>query len=348
MADLLDPDAVPAALAMMFATRKSQPDLLAGVDDDDCAVLRWEHPFLVVTTDYVNANPIALEFGVGDQSTIGRLVVAANLADILGTGAVPVCLLLSVVMPRDADATEFQALVNGARAEAERWSVPIVGGDTKLGSALAVCGTAIGAADHEAGLFLKYRARPGDAIWSSGNLGSCSAAVLGMAHRIPDENFTSWAVNVLTSPNLPIAQSRAVSELRLSSGGTDISDGLGTDLAQMCAASGVGATVDLQEIPIHPQAASIGGRLGLPPWAFAFGIGGEFQFIVTAPSAATDAMARLGLSRIGTVTASLDLLVRRCDGRIRELPRGGHRDGRRMSFASEVSKLVHEARDVVE
>src|SRR5262249_42033610 len=151
-------------LASLFATPHSD-DLVAGVNDDDCAVLRWNGAFLVLTTDYVNANPICLEFGLGDHATIGRLVVASNLADMLGTGATPKCLLLSVVMPRESETSTFLRLVSGAREEAARWHVPIVGGDTKLGKALAVCGTAVGAAPSEANLFLKFRVKPGEVIW---------------------------------------------------------------------------------------------------------------------------------------------------------------------------------------
>lgn len=113
MADLLDPDAMPGVLATLFATRHNRPDLVAGVNDDDCAVLRFARPLLVVTTDYVNANPISIEFGLGSVATIGRLAVAANLADLLGTGALPRCFLLSVVMPRDCETGTFRLLADG-------------------------------------------------------------------------------------------------------------------------------------------------------------------------------------------------------------------------------------------
>jgi len=43
---------------------------------------------------------------------------------------------------------------------------------------------------------------------------------------------------------LPSVKSRCLSEMSLGVAGTDVSDGLGTDLCQMCSASGVGAIVD--------------------------------------------------------------------------------------------------------
>lgn len=343
MAELLDPDAMPSVLATLFATRHNTPDLVAGVNDDDCAVLRFAQPLLVVTTDYVNANPISIELDLGDVATIGRLAVAANLADLLGTGARPRCFLLSVVMPRDGEAGTFHLLAEGARAEAARWGVPIVGGDTKLGRAMAVCGVAIGEAASESELFLKHRARPGDDLWVSGQLGSCSAAVIGMTNPIIDAEWRAWARAVLTSPELPFEKSRAVAALASSCGGTDISDGLGTDLAQLCEASGVGAIVELGSIPIHPHAIRVAEDTAVPPWAMAFGVGGDFQFLVAAPPDAAKAIARTGMLQIGKVTASREMLVSRPNGTQYQMPVGGHRDGRRLTFADEVRYLVREA-----
>lgn len=208
---------------------------------------------------------------------------------------------------------------------------------------MAVCGVAIGEAASEAELFLKHRARAGDEIWVSGQLGSCSAAVLGMTNSIIDEGWREWAGAVLTCPELPFERSRAVAALALSCGGTDISDGLGTDLAQLCEASGVGATIEVSTIPIHPHAARVAAEMAVPPWAMAFGIGGEFQFLVTAPPADAEAVARTGMLRIGKVTTGREMVASHLDGRRYQMPLGGHRDGRRLTFADEVRHLVREA-----
>jgi thiamine-monophosphate kinase len=341
--DLLDPDAMPRVLATLFATRHNTLGLVAGVNDDDCAVLPFGQRLLVLSTDYVNANPIAIEFGIGDRGTVGRLAVAANLADIRGTGAVPRCLLLAVVMPRDSDTAAFRLLVEGAKMEAERWGVPVVGGDTKLGHGMAVCGTAVGEAGSEEELFPKYRARPGDGLWVSGSLGSCSAAVLGLTDKCFDKEWEAWAKSVLTVPKLPFAQSRATAALGLSCAGTDISDGLGTDLAQVCEASGVGAVIELGAIPVHIQAARVAEAMSLPRWSMAFGVGGEFQFLVTAPPSGTAGLEAAGLHRIGEVTAKRGLRGREPGGEARPIQSAGHRDGRRMTFVDEVRHLVGEA-----
>ena len=237
-----DPDAMPAWLSqLIIANGKTR--VIAGIDDDDCAVLRWDQGLLVITTDYLNARPIAKELGLGGTKDLGRICVLANLADLCGSGADPRALLSAVTMPRDAPAVDFEDLMSGFFDEATRWGIPVVGGDTKLGTSMAVLGIGIGAAESEAQLFLKNRAQPGDSVWCSGNLGSCSAAVLGIRDARTSDSFKNWAESAILRPSLPLAKSRSISQNKLGHGGIDISDGLGNDLHRLAKASRVGLVV---------------------------------------------------------------------------------------------------------
>ncbi|MBL8876340.1 MAG: hypothetical protein JNM86_11150 [Phycisphaerae bacterium] len=56
--------------------------VLAGVNDDDCAVIKCGSQTIVVSTDFVNAWPIALELGVGGLEVLGRLPVGPSLATL--------------------------------------------------------------------------------------------------------------------------------------------------------------------------------------------------------------------------------------------------------------------------
>jgi len=342
MSDLLDPDAMPQALHAILSSRQSDGRVIAGVNDDDCAVLPWGDSVMVATTDYVNASPIALELGVGDLTTVGRLAVAANLSDLAGTGAIPKCLLLSIMMSRDATTEDFLKIIHGAREQAQQCDVPIVGGDTKLGKSTAVNATAIGMAPSKDHLFLKFRARAGDYIWLSGEVGSTTAAVLGLSDCIYDSNWREWAVDVLCSPEIPLGRSSSLSALALCCAGTDISDGLGMDLSQMCSLSCVGATIETSQIPVHNCARQVAQHLRIPSWALAFGVGGDFQFLVSADGNAESELNALGFHRIGIITEDQAVTLRLEDGTSRPMPTGGHRDGRRLSFAEESRYLIEE------
>ncbi|MBN1125504.1 MAG: thiamine-monophosphate kinase [Sedimentisphaerales bacterium] len=338
-----DPDAMPAWLSSLWPSSRYGPFVIAGVNDDDCAVMKWDSQFVIITTDYLNSSPIAIELGVGGLDVLGRLVVAANLADLLSTGAIPRALLIGVTMHRGSTTEDFKQIMKGIKREADKYGVPVVGGDTKLGRALAVMGVAVGSVQNRQELFLKNAAKPGDTVWVSGPIGACSAAVLGLARGIIPPTQRHWAIRTLTRPSLPIVQSRKAAIAHVGHGGIDVSDGLGEDLYRLCHASGVGVIIDAQNIPVPPRAAAIAAVLDLPAWALAFASGGDFQFIMTTSARCKKFMKELDFHPIGCVVAGHRQLLRLPNGSKRPLPRTGHRDVRNMSFQEEIQCLAREA-----
>lgn len=341
MPNSLDPDEMPGWIARLWPRGRRPRSVLAGVNDDDCAMLKWKGQYLVATTDFLNANPIALELGIGGMWDLGRLVVASNLSDLCGSGALPVALLIGVTLPHGATQADFKALMRGVKLEAGRHGVPVVGGDSKLGKSRALYAVAIGSAQSRKQLFLKNGAKPGDVIWVSGNLGSVAAAVWGYGRADLRGQWKAWARKALLVPRLPLERSRKISAVGLGRGGTDISDGFGADLFEMCKASGVGALVDVECIPTAAQVKRVARIADVPAWRFAFASGGDFQFIVTTGKFAREKMKRFGLREIGEITKDTRLGLRSPNGELTQLPTNGHRDHRRLTFAEEIDTLIH-------
>ena len=338
----LDLTAMPPWLRTLWPSQRHAPFVLAGVNDDDCAVMQWDGHFLIVTTDYLNSSPIAMQLGIGDLGILGRLVVAANVADLLSTGASPRALLIGVTMPRGSSTNDFKSLMKGVKREADRVGIPVVGGDTKLGQAFAVLGVGVGSATDRRELLLKNRALPGDDVWVSGHLGSCSAAVIGLSRDGLSGSMRNWAIRVLTRPSLPLGKSRDLAARRVGHGGIDVSDGLGEDISRLCEASNVGVVVDAASIPVERHAVTIANACGIRPWALPFSSGGEFQFIATVGRADRELMESLGFCRIGRLAAGRRRRLRLPDGSCIRLPRAGHRDARNMSFRDEILSLARE------
>lgn len=109
----------------------------------------------------------------------------------------------------------------------------------------------------------------------------------------------------------------------------DVSDGLSLDLDRMMQASGTAAVLDLDAIPIHPDAVRMSGVVGdgRTPLAHALGDGEDFELLLAMPpEAARAAVAAatvwpLGtpLTVIGEVVAGTGLFQRRGDGQLRPL-----------------------------
>jgi thiamine-monophosphate kinase len=337
---LLDPDEMPAWIAKLWPAGQRARDIVAGVNDDDCAVLKWHGGYMIATTDFLNANPIALELGVGGMWDLGRLVVASNLSDLCGSGALPVALLIGITLPHGTTKAEFKELMRGVKFEADRHGVPVVGGDSKLGKSRALLAVAIGSAQSRKRLFLKNSAVAGDIIWVSGNLGSVAAAVWGYKRADLSRRWKAWARNALLVPRLPLKTSQRISVKCLGHGGTDISDGFGADLFEMCKASEVGAVVNVGTIPIAPEVERVAKIAAVPAWRFAFASGGDFQFMVTTGKSARQQMRRFGLFEVGEITKDRALGLRTSSGEDLPFPIKGHRDHRRLTFTDEIDVLI--------
>jgi thiamine-monophosphate kinase len=346
MTAVFDPDAVPAWLGRRFSTRFNCKSVIAGVNDDDCAVMPLSDRFLVATTDFVNSWPIALQLKVGNLRTVGRLAVAASLSDLCGTGAIPRALLCAVKLPRKCSVADFRAIIRGVRDEAKRWSVPVVGGDTKLGDSLSVLTVGLGSVRSRKELFLKFRAKRGDLVWASGELGSCNAAVLGLTRGLFRGKTRLWAIRAITVPTIPLQRSRALAESTFGHAGTDVSDGLSKAIHQICDASAVGIEIDAQRIPISQPAQNLAESLGIPAWALAFGAGGDFQFIVTTPSRYDRTIARMGFHLIGKVTGFGRRSLHFDDGSIKDIPTDAHDDAKNLTFADEIQQMVGKVANV--
>jgi thiamine-monophosphate kinase len=339
----IDPDGkIPWLSDKIGASLRPPYDLIAGIGDDDCAVLDLARgSILVATTDYVNANPIMLTLAVGSYFELGRYLVNTSLADLCGSGAIPVAVLTSIMWDRAKSEAEFEQLMLGAKAAATAASAAIVGGDTKLSSRAAYCAMGIGIAETRSHLFLKARARPGDGVWVSGNLGSCAAAVYGWDQQASNEEWREWASEAMANPTLPLDLSREASELAMDASGTDLSDGLGSDLTSLCDTSKVGVEIAAGAIPVDPQVAVLSAQLGVPPYAFALTVGGDLQFVLCASERYFSHLDALGLVRIGTIHP--DPTHRKLvgtNGALTELPAAGHRDVRAMTFCDEVGHLL--------
>jgi len=339
----IDPDGkIPWLSGAIGDALQAPHDLIAGIGDDDCAVLDLAgRSILVVTSDYVNANPIILTLAIGTYFELGRYLVNSNLADLCGSGADPVAIITSIMWNRERSEAEFEQLMYGAKAAATAAGAAIVGGDTKLSSRAAYCAVAIGTAETKAHLFLKNRARPGDGVWVSGNIGSCAAAVYGWDQQSANQEWREWAREALANPTLPLGIAREASTLAMDASGTDLSDGLGSDLASLCDASKVGVEIVSGAIPFDPHVAALSTQLGVPPYAFAFTVGGDLQFILCASEHYSAYLDTLGLVRIGTIhpyPAHRKLVG--VDGLLTDLPTAGHRDVREMTFRDEVGHLL--------
>jgi thiamine-monophosphate kinase len=257
---------------------------------DDAAVL--ENGTILAVDAVVEGVHFTSDTPPGD---VVRKALGRPLSDLCAMGADADAVLVAALLPPGCEARELaDALASHARA----FGVVLVGGDTKRtqSGALAFAVTAVGHL-RSGTPWLRSGAEAGDRIAVSGPLGGSSAG----RHLQVRPRFD--IVDALRSAGTSVHAC------------IDLSDGLGRNLAQVCAASGVGARVQAELIPVHPDVPQTTDRVSA-----ALRDGEDFELLLVLPA---DHDLPDGLVEIGRIVAESDLLLER-DGRHEAWPAEGY------------------------
>lgn len=221
---------------------------------DDCAALSPEPGHdIVLTTDAVAEG---IHFRADDlPEDIAWKALAVNVSDLAAKAARPVGYLLSLAFPGTPDRQWLQRFTDGLRAAQERFGVVLMGGDTdrRPNAPLSVTVMAVGSVP--AGRMVRRgTAEPGDLLYTTGTLGDSALGLhllsdAGLAIASPDRTFLQQRY---LRPAPRIGMRNAL--LNHARATMDISDGLVKDLGRLCRASGVGAEVWADRLPLSEPA----------------------------------------------------------------------------------------------
>lgn len=205
--------------------------------EDDAALLDG----LVITHDSLAEG---IHFLATDPpSSVGWKLVAVNLSDLAAKGAEPAAALLSMSL---SESDWDRGLIDGIEAACESYGLPLIGGDTiaLLPDSPRVYGlTAIGRAGEKTPS--RSGGKSGDRLWLAGNLGDSAA---GLAMLEADPAATGPLVDIYRRPIPLLEMGRSLCGHATAM--MDVSDGLLIDLARLCDASGCGAELDLESLPL--------------------------------------------------------------------------------------------------
>lgn len=201
---------------------------------DDCSVLSvGGGESLVFTADLLTEGVHFLRTATSPRE-LGRKSLAVNLSDVAAMGARPVATLLSIALPADAADAWAAEFMLGYRELSEEFGVTLAGGDTTRSlSGLTINVTAIGRAA-DAHLKRRSDARPGDVIFTAGELGTSGAGLQDILAGRCD----TPAAAVHRNPQPQVAEGIWLGSRPEVRAMMDLSDGLASDLKHILDRSG--------------------------------------------------------------------------------------------------------------
>jgi thiamine-monophosphate kinase len=282
-----------------FSRRTARRDVLLGVGDDAALLEVPAGRALVAATDTLVEGTHFLP-GAPARS-IGHNALAVNLSDIAAMGAEPAWALLSLSLP-EADEAWLTGFSSGLLALADEHGVALVGGDTVRGPRVITV-EVLGFVDPSLAL-RRSGARPGDLLYVSGSPGESAAGLETLRSGGSFDALDDPLIRRHLYAEPRIALGRALGGI--ASAAMDVSDGLLGDLRKLCESSEVGATLELDSLPVSAALLSRCTREERERFVL-FG-GDDYELLFTvAPEHAARVDAGLGVStrvtRIGRIVA---------------------------------------------
>ncbi len=244
---------------------------------DDAAVIAAPDGRVVATTDLlVDGRHFRRDWS--SAYDVGRRAAAANLADVVAMGAHPTALLVGLAAPPDLAVDWAEGLADGLRDEAALLGAGVAGGDMVASDRLMLAITALGDLQGRDPV-TRAGARPGDLVVVVGRLG-WAAAGLALLDAAEAEGPLQDA---LRRPQPPYEDALALATAGATAL-TDVSDGLTADVGHIAERSGVGVELRSADLPLDPEVAAAGMRLGVEPLRWVAGGGDDHAFAATVPS----------------------------------------------------------------
>ncbi len=280
-------------------------DVETGIGDD-CALLNIpEKKTLAISTDtLVAGNHFLPDI---DPADLAYKALAVNLSDLAAMGAEQAWLTLALTLP-EADEAWLAAFSDSLFMQLNYYDMQLIGGDTTRGPLSMTLG--IHGFVPPGRALKRSGAKPGDWIYVTGTPGDSAAGLAILQDRLVVESAADadYLLARHLRPMPRVLQGQALRDL--ASSAIDLSDGLISDLGHILKASGCGARIDLDAMPLSDALLRHAEREQALRWALS---GGEdYELCFTVPElnrgALDVAIGQLGarFTCIGQISAEAD------------------------------------------
>ncbi len=290
-------EALPLTNSMLseFELINKYFDWGAGIGDDCALIDVGVHQQFVTTVDTLIEG---VHFPVDTSPVdIAYKALAVNLSDLAAMGATPNYFTLALTLP-NIDEQWLEDFSSSLKALATEYNIKLIGGDTTKGM-LSITINATGTIQGVA--LMRSGAKVGDGIFVSNTLGDAALAW----QQIQNQKIPSR--NLLTQFNHPEPQVKLGQVLLgVASSCIDISDGLEQDLSHILSHSKVGASIDLDALPLSDEVAQYIAKTG--DWCVALAGGDDYELCFTVPESQLDTIQSIE-KKLGVVLTKIGVIV---------------------------------------
>ena len=286
---------------------------LRGVGDDAAVIMPPAGEAMLCTTDTFFEG-IDFDLTYFPLKHLGYKVVTAGISDILAMNALPAQIAVSLGVSSKLPVEALQDLYEGIAFACNEQGVDLVGGDTRASmTGLVVNVTTLGHAEKKKVVY-RSGARQNDLICITGNLGAAymGLQLLEREKRVladvenPEPQFKGYEYllekYLKPRPRTDIVEALATEKI-VPTAMIDLSDGLASDLMQICKSSACGARIYLERIPIARQTTALAEEMHTDPVVAALNGGEDYELLFTVPLSMQEQIMKSGLvDVIGHIT----------------------------------------------
>ena len=288
---------------------------LLGPGDDAALIAAPDDERVTVLSTDMMLEGVDFDLTYFPMKHLGYKAVVRGISDILAMNALPEQVTVALGVSSKLPVEALQDLYEGVRFACSEYQVDLAGGDTTASmTGLAIAVTAVGSVMRDA-VARRSGAQQNDLICITGNLG---AAYMGLhllerERRVlqgveePEPQFKGYEylLEKYLKPRArrDIIESLAAEQI-VPTSMIDLSDGLASDLLQICRASHCGARIYLERIPIARQTTAMAEELHADPVVAALHGGEDHELLFTVPLSLREKIADVGgIDVIGHITA---------------------------------------------
>lgn len=290
-----------------------QESTLCGVGDDAAVIATTADQVQLISTETLFEG-IDFDLTYFPLKHLGYKIVTVAVSDILAMNGRPQQITVSLGLSSKIPVEALDDLYEGIRFACHEQQIDLVGGDTRASmTGMVISVTAVGTAQRDA---VSYRSGAGmhDLICLTGNLGAAymGLQLLEREKRVlegvtnPEPQFKGYEYllekYLKPRPRTDIIEVLAEEKIKPTAM-IDLSDGLSSDLMQLCRSSKCGARIYLERIPIARQTNQLADEMHLDAVMAALNGGEDYELIFTVPISMQEQVMRLGVvDVIGHIT----------------------------------------------